>query len=92
MARKAADPAEQAEPTKAEEPKTAPATEEKAQEPAPKKAEEPKASNLVEVYNPQRYFYVQPSTGIRIGSKTVTKVSDDNWLALQVDAGILQRK
>lgn len=55
--------------------------------------EEPKSSGkLVKVYNPQRYFYVQPSTGIRINAQTVTEVRDDNWVALQVGANILQRK
>jgi len=77
----------------------APEEETKVQEPAPeeqpkaKEPEAPKASGkMVKVYNPQRYFYVQPSTGIRIKSKEVTEVRDDNWIDLQVKGGILERK
>lgn len=67
---------------------TAPEEQPKAKEP-----EAPKSSGkMVKVYNPQRYFYVQPSTGIRIKSKEVTEVRDDNWIDLQVKGGILERK
>lgn len=84
--------AAQAEPLKTEEPKVEEPKATEDVQPEEPKAAEPKVSDkLVKVYNPQRYFYVQPSTGIRIKSKTVTEVRDDNWLALQLDAKVLQR-
>lgn len=66
----------------------APKTEEVAQKPAPA---QPKASTMVKVHNPQRFHYVQPGSGIRIGGKETRELLDDGWLKLQLDAGVLEK-
>lgn len=51
-----------------------------------------KASSMVKVLNKGRYFFVQPSTGIRIPAGQVTEVRDDAWLSLQLKAGLFERQ
>lgn len=55
---------------------------------------EPDTGNesMVEVHNPQRFHYTQPSTGIRIGPGAVKKLADDGWLRLQLNEKILKKK
>lgn len=45
---------------------------------------------MVKVHNPQRFHYVQPSTGIRIGAEKTKELRNDGWLKLQTDAGVLE--
>lgn len=47
---------------------------------------------MVKVHNPHnRYHYVQPSTGIRIGANQTKDLREDGWLNLQVKAGVLEK-
>lgn len=46
---------------------------------------------MVKVHNPQRFHYVQPSTGIRIGAEQTKELRNDGWLQLQTGAGVLER-
>ncbi|MCY1290328.1 hypothetical protein D9M68_854070 [compost metagenome] len=64
---------------------TKPDTEEK--KPAAKKGK----SDLVEVFNRCDHFFVQPSTGIRIGGKATAELKEDGWLRNQLSAGLMER-
>ena len=51
----------------------------------------PHTSLLVKVCNNTSYFFVQPSTGIRIESKGVAEFRNDGWLKNQLAAKLLSK-
>lgn len=67
------------------------ATEESVQQAEEKTSSGANTGKLVSVHNPQRFHYVQPSTGIRIGSGATVEIRDDGWLKLQLEAGVLKK-
>lgn len=61
-------------------------------EPQPQPAaEEKSAGKMVKVKNLGRYFFRQPSTGIRIAGKGTAELRDDAWLQLQVSSGLMEK-
>lgn len=62
-------------------------TAENSQKPEVVKAE----TNFTKVKNLTSTFFVQPSTGIRIGAKEVKELKDDGWLENQVKARLMAK-
>lgn len=46
---------------------------------------------MVKVENLKGTYFVQASTGLRIGSREVKLLADDSWLELQIRAGLLKK-
>lgn len=64
---------------------------EEQQDKAPAKTSRKAAGGMVKVRNNGKYFFRQPSTGIRIDGKAVAELKDDNWLKLQLSHGLMEK-
>lgn len=66
--------------------KTSKKKEEKAASKAAPKPAAPTAKKGITVENVTKTWFVQPSTGVRIGAGETKLLEEDGWVKLQVDA------